>query len=231
MKMLGQLVSKLFPRSRVILVGGGAFAFFNVSNPLEDVINVEEIEYSPLRRSWGHRYDFLVRDETRYFNIENYDGLVSTLSFTEPCIVIAAFTTDEKEVIKSSGVYHSGPYWEEIQNSLQYLIDSVRPDPSERVVVKAIGLNRNGWPEEYIQGLKNQLTELLAEKSVEIDLNNFVFGGGPGIITESIIKLIPISFPYWGELFSYQRSRRTEFYPQSGQLVTCFWPGTQKTVI
>ena len=197
------LEKKLLPKVK-IYVGNDSFAFFNVNNPPVEPTDVVEIIGTPMKILNSKQYNFLIDfDETHYFRVGEIKNSVETISVTDPCIVFAAFTTDNNERIKCSGVYHAAsmPPYDGFRKRLFKLIDVVRSRTNDKVILKGAGSDAD---EEYCQRIRNYLTESLDRKDVILKSEYFILGGN------------------W--------DRKTEFHPQNGQLVTYF-SREQKTII
>lgn len=192
-----------------IFVGNDAIAFFDVNNPDKKPISIAEVKGKPTKELHGQQYNHLVqKDETHYFRTDDYGDHLQTVSVASTCVVICAYTTGETGRVKSSGVYHS-IMSSSLEDRLYKLIDSVRPEPTESVIVKAAGgsplkvvINGIDCSKKYTQ--RDSLPYLLAKRGVTIKPEHILLGGFMRIV---------------------------EFYPRSGQLITYFANSEQKNVL
>lgn len=218
-----------------IFVDNDALVFFDVNNHgNKEPISVAEIKGKPTKKLYGQEYNYLVDEkEICYFRTDGYEDHFETVSVTNPCIVFCAYATDENGRIKSSGVYHaasmpffdvirefliarSGVYHaasmppsEEFQKRLYKLIDTVKSGSDGRITVKAAGSDA---AENYLQEIRDDLTELLAARDIKIEPEHLLLGGG---LVNRLTEF----------------HRITEFHPQTGQLITYLSNSNQKTVL
>lgn len=177
-----------------IFVGNDDTAFFDVNKPTYKPTNVDHIQILPACVQFLQPYNFSVKN-IGYFNIGTYKGPLRTVSVTGYCVVFCGYTTSPDGRIRSSGVYHAWgmPPERDIEDRLYSLIDTVRTNPDEQVTVKAVGRNSEG---PYLKKLRERIIESLTVKKVKIQPHHILLGG--------------------------KECRMTEFYPLSGQMVTCF---------
>jgi hypothetical protein len=199
-----------YPR---IHVDNSGIAFFDVNRTAKHVVDVSGITGGTvLDACEGELYNFLVpEDSTRYFRIGDYGGQLSTVSFTRPCVVFAAFTSNDDGGIGSSGVYHAelgGYAYKNFQSEFFYrrlskLISTIRTGKDE-VVVKAAGFCETG---DDLKTTANAFEAYFASLDVGIERRNFLLGG------------------------SGNRLRITEFHPKTGKLVTYLHNSEKRTVL
>ncbi len=196
--------------SGIIFVDNDALAFFNVNDPPNESMYVAKSEHNPPRVLYDQPYDLLVGyDRVNYFITEHSELALGTVSVTSPCIVFGAFTTDGDGKIKSSGVYHAAsmPPSKFFKNRMHTLIDTVRTEHGERVVVKAAGGNEE-WSIDGSIGLwriRKDIKKILAEEGVERGSDYVLLGG--------------------------RKMRITEFDTRTGELITYFNNSIRRTVL
>jgi hypothetical protein len=210
-----ELTEELLQKVR-IFVDNDALAFFDINHHsllkklgIDKPTDVAEIENKPFEfifyeDPYTQKVNFSVKEnKIHYFRVGNYLNPFCTVSVTGPCILFCGYTTEKDGGVKSSGIYHalSMPPEEAFQKRYFKLIDTVRSNPNERVIVKAAGRN---YSEEDCEKIREDLIELSTVKDVEIKPEHILLGG-------------PV--------------RINEFYPQKGQLVTCFYDGKEKTTL
>lgn len=191
-----------------IFVANDGMAFFDVNNPKKEPTNIAEIVDKQVYELYWQPYNYLVgKGETHYFETNGYKGHTETISVTTYCIVLCAFTRDKNGRIKSSGVYHYRSFSSfsliKLPSMAYKLIHSLRTRPDETVTVKAAG---GKGSEEDLQIDRFNLTWVLGAMGVEIQPHHLVLGGD-----------------------SYHR--KTEFHPETGQLVTYFYNEKEAIVL
>lgn len=214
-----------------IYVRDNATAFFDILDTSLNGIDISEIKDRSVDDFFSTPHNFLVDENEIYaFRIGNYNGSVRTVSFTCPCIVFCAITMDTNGKIKSSGMYHAAsmPPERAFEDNINKLIDIIRSTNTEQVILKAAGGNRE---EAHFDDIRDYLTQLSSKKNVRINPEYFSLGrnGFPADalklsrVENALSRITPYAIRYY--------SRETQFYPQSGNLVTYFRDGNRQMII
>ena len=184
-----------------IYVGNDALAFFDADSRTATPISIDTITKYPVKSFWGEEYNFRVeRDQMHNFSTKSFVGNLRTVCVTGYCIVFGAYTSDMHGKVKTSGVYHASSFpWEiPFKTNLSKLVDGVRSETNEKVLIKAAG-NSELW-ENRISKVLGIINDTLDTKSIDI--------------ADRRIVLEPRPLGYL--------VRVTEFKPLEGQLVTYF---------
>jgi hypothetical protein len=187
----------------IIFVENNALAFFDVKKPRKGPLNVQKIKEINMKTLYKQPYRFSAFSED-YFTTSSYIGPLWTVSVTTPCIVFSAHTIDNRGEVKSSGVYHAEdlPPGVPFQKKFFKLVDTVKSNPNEDVIIKAAGSN---FKKRNLEDLKYGLEQVLKMKDLEIKPEHQVLGD-----------------------ISY---RVTEFHPLSGQMITYHDNSGEKTIL
>ena len=136
---LGQRIKEVLGLNDVYLppkmyLANDSLVFFDVPAPTS-ATNVSALQNRPAEILWSRfytwglgRFNHVVEDgKIHYFTTEEFDGDISVLAVTTPCIVIATYVTDSQDNIVASGLYHalSLPPSETFRNRMTLLIDSI----------------------------------------------------------------------------------------------------------
>lgn len=191
-----QVLEKLLLPKVGIYAENDALVFCNVSNPSSEPIDIASIMGKPVKKTYGQRHNF-VSWNRNYFTTDGFKCILQILAVTGPCVVFCGYTLSEDGTTKSSGFYHAlcagTSYDHDTEVKVHQMIDTVRPNKDERIIVKIAG---NNGPEKYenIEWEKQLIIRSLASKGVEVNPKKILLGGRDG--------------------------RITKFYPLTGQLVT-----------
>lgn len=95
-----------YPR---IFVDNDGTAFFDAKQkPSDEEMDISKIIGNKVLQDEGELFnEYVPMNHIRHYKIGNYSGELSTVSVTGPCIVFAAFTAENNDGIRRSGVYHA----------------------------------------------------------------------------------------------------------------------------
>lgn len=185
----------------IILIENNGIAFFDVATPVNP-LNAEDAKDYPFWRSYyGVEWNCQVYNcEEGYFSVGNYSGVLKTRCVVTPCLVISAFVSRNGK-ITSSGVYHaeSAPNSETFRKKAHMLIDTVRLNPDEDIIVKVTGATSYSSPKYLNKEKKEQdIRTVFAGEGVEISDENLRLGFG------SLIEF----YPQYGVIVAMSSSSR-----------------------